>query len=153
MIIEVEPPEIQTPSTPGSSLGTKFLVPKFSSYLPLMMLCYVFCTFLWIKLSKNEWNYRFLPNVTQTAKWGKNVRFSGFSQILPKYLCKTHKMSSLEDDKRKILRQKFWSQGTSLGSMGPLSQEALGQRFYQLQILIIWGPYEPPALKASQGTP
>ena len=37
--------------------------------------------------------------------------------------------------------------------MGPLSQEALGQRLYRLQILIIWGPYEPPALKTSHGTP
>ena len=64
-----------------------------------------------------------------------------------------HKITSLEDGKRKILRQKFWSHGTSLGSMGSLSQEDLGQRFYRLQFLVIWGPYELSVLVASHGTP
>ena len=51
---------------------------------------------------------------------------------------------------RKFLRQKFWSQGTPLGSLGPLSFEALGQGFDQCQILLILGPYEYLDLVALQ---
>jgi hypothetical protein len=35
------------------------------------------------------------------------------------FVKKTHKISPLEDDKRKFLRQKFWSQGNFLGYLGP----------------------------------
>ena len=51
---------------------------------------------------------------------------------------------------RKFLRQKFWSQGTPLGSLGPPSFEALGPGFDQCQILLIWGPYEYLDLVALQ---
>ena len=51
---------------------------------------------------------------------------------------------------RKFLRQKFWSQGTPLGSLGALSFEALGPGFDQCQILLIWGPYEYLDLVALQ---
>ena len=51
---------------------------------------------------------------------------------------------------RKFLRQKFWSHGTPLGSLGPLSFEALGPGFDQCQILLIWGPYEYLDLVALQ---
>ena len=51
---------------------------------------------------------------------------------------------------RKFLRQEFWSQGTPLGSLGPLSFEALGPGFDQCQILLIWGPYEYLDLVALQ---
>ena len=45
---------------------------------------------------------------------------------------------------RKILDQKFWSHGTPLGSLGPLSQQDTILGAGQLQILVIWGPYRPP---------
>ena len=53
---------------------------------------------------------------------------------------------------RKFLRQKIWSHGigTPLGSLGPLSFEALGPGFDQCQILLIWGPYEYLDLVALQ---
>ena len=47
---------------------------------------------------------------------------------------------------RKILDQKFWSHGTPLGSLGPLSWEAVILGAVRLQILVIWGPYEPPEI-------
>ena len=51
---------------------------------------------------------------------------------------------------RKILDQKFWSHGTPLGSLGPLSFQAMGPGACQCQILVIWGPCEPPMLVAPQ---
>ena len=60
------------------------------------------------------------------------------------------KKTSLEDNMRKILGRKFWSLGTPLGSLGPLSQGDVIVGPYGLQILVIWGPYEPPALVACQ---
>ena len=53
---------------------------------------------------------------------------------------------------RKILDRKFWSLGTPLGSLGPLSQGDVIVGPYGLQILVIWGPYEPPVLVACQAT-
>ena len=49
---------------------------------------------------------------------------------------------------RKFSDQNFWSHGTPLGSLGPLSQEALILGFDQHQIPVIWGPYEPPVVVA-----
>ena len=57
---------------------------------------------------------------------------------------KTHKITSNFYGMTKILTKKFWSQGTSLGSLGPGSREALGLGACWLQIPVIWGPYEPP---------
>ena len=51
---------------------------------------------------------------------------------------------------RKFLSQKFWSHGTPLGSLGPLSFEALGPGASQCQILFILGPYECLDLVALQ---
>ena len=62
-----------------------------------------------------------------------------------------HKITSYCSDKRKILNQKFWSQGTPLGSMGPGSPKALPQIFSQNQFLVILGPYNNPALVACHG--
>ena len=53
---------------------------------------------------------------------------------------------------RKILDRKFWSLGTPLGSLGPLSQGDVIVGPYGLQILVIWGQYEPPVLVACQAT-
>ena len=47
---------------------------------------------------------------------------------------------------RKYLRPKFWSHGTPLGYLGPGSREALGPGSYGFQILVIWGPNDPPVL-------
>ena len=49
---------------------------------------------------------------------------------------------------RKILDQNFWSHGTPLGSLGPLSQQDTILGAGQLQILVIWGPYRPPVVVA-----
>ena len=42
---------------------------------------------------------------------------------------------------RKFLSQKFWSHGTSLGSLGPLSQGDVYPGFSRPKFLVIWGPY------------
>ena len=64
-----------------------------------------------------------------------------------------HKITSFEDDERKILTQKFWSHGTSLGYLGPGSQEALGLGSWGLQFHVIWGPYDSPVPVVCHGTP
>ena len=50
---------------------------------------------------------------------------------------------------RKFLDPKFWSQGTPLGSLGPLSQKAPDQRFSKHDFLLIWDPHDFPKLGAS----
>ena len=50
----------------------------------------------------------------------------------------------------KFLRQKFWSQGTSLGSLGPLTQRDVLIGFHRLQFLVMWGPYNYPGIGASK---
>ena len=52
-----------------------------------------------------------------------------------------HKITLFEDDMRKILSQEFWSHGTLLGSIGPVSQQDADERFSKSQILVKWGPY------------
>ena len=49
---------------------------------------------------------------------------------------------------RKFWRQKIWSHGTPLGSLGPLSQQDTILGAGQLQILVMWGPCEPPVVAA-----
>ena len=51
---------------------------------------------------------------------------------------------------RKILTKKFWSQGTSQGSLGSGSGADVRLGACQFQILVIWGPHEPPVLVALQ---
>ena len=63
-----------------------------------------------------------------------------------------HKITPFQDGVRKFLRQKIWSLGTHLGSLGPGSRADLGLGPCRLQFLVIWGPYECPALTACQGT-
>ena len=60
-----------------------------------------------------------------------------------------HKIRSFEDDIRKFVRPKIWSQGTPLGSMGPLSLKDPDQRFSKHDFLLIWDPYDFPKLAAS----
>ena len=45
---------------------------------------------------------------------------------------------------RKILDQKFWSHGTSLGHLGPGSQKGLDEMFSKLCFPIAIGPNESP---------
>ena len=52
---------------------------------------------------------------------------------------------------RKILTKKFWSQGTSMGPSGSRSGADVPLGACQFQILVIWGPNEPPILVALQG--
>ena len=52
---------------------------------------------------------------------------------------------------RKILRQKFWSLGTPLGSLGSGSQGDVRPRACKCQIQVIWGPCDPSVLVALQG--
>ena len=49
---------------------------------------------------------------------------------------------------RKKFDQKFLSHGTPLGSLGPLSQQDTILGAGQLQILVMWGPCEPPVVAA-----
>ena len=55
-----------------------------------------------------------------------------------------NKITSVEDDQRKILMKKFWSLGTILGSMGSLSQKALPEIFLKMVFLHPWDPNEAP---------
>ena len=48
----------------------------------------------------------------------------------------------------KILVSKFWSNGTPLGSMGPLSLKDPDQRFPKHDFLLIWDPFDFPKLAA-----
>ena len=59
-----------------------------------------------------------------------------------------HEITSLEDDMRKILSPKIWSQGTPLGSLGPLSLKDPDQRFSKHYFLLIWDPFDIPKLGA-----
>ena len=59
-----------------------------------------------------------------------------------------HKITSFEDDMRKFLRPKIWSQGTPLGSMGPLSLKDPDQIFSKHYFLLIWDPFDIPKLGA-----
>ena len=49
---------------------------------------------------------------------------------------------------RKFLSKKIRSQGTPLGSLGALSQQDTILGAGQLQILVMWGPCEPPVVAA-----
>ena len=46
------------------------------------------------------------------------------------------------------MNQNFWSHGTPIGSLGPLSGEDPILGFDQHRIPVIWGPYEPPVVVA-----
>ena len=74
--------------------------------------------------------------------------FLHFSALFAKQPHKMDKIGSLQDGMRKFLSGKFWSHGTPLGSLGPLSFEDLGPGSCQCQIPVIWGPYEYPVLVA-----
>ena len=78
----------------------------------------------------------------------KIASFSNVSPFSPIQAPKMHKITSLENDMRKFLRPKFWSLGTSLGYLGPVSQWDVPLGFYKLQFLVIWGPYEPSVIVA-----
>ena len=46
--------------------------------------------------------------------------------------------------------KKFWSQWTPLGSLGTGSQADIGLGPWRFQILVIWGPIDPPEMVAFQ---
>ena len=74
--------------------------------------------------------------------------FIVFHIFFAKQTAKMHKIASFEDDMRKILRPKIWSQGTPLGSMGPLSLKDPDQRFPKHYFLLIWDTFYFPKLVA-----
>ena len=76
--------------------------------------------------------------------------YSSISAFFAEQTAKMHKITSFEDDMRKFLRPKIWSQGTPLGSMGPLSLKAPDQRFSKHDFLLIWDPHDFPKLVASE---
>ena len=50
-----------------------------------------------------------------------------------------HKTTLIEDDMRKFLRPKFWSQGTNLGTLGSLLGPQVVLGFSRSVILITYG--------------
>ena len=61
-----------------------------------------------------------------------------------------YKITSSEDGMRKNFRPKFWSLGTSLGYLGPVSQADPDERFSQPHFLVVWTPYYYPKLVVSE---
>ena len=61
-----------------------------------------------------------------------------------------YKITSSEDGMRKIFRPKFWSLGTYLGYLGPVSQADPDERFSQPHFLVVWTPYYYPKLVVSE---
>ena len=70
--------------------------------------------------------------------------FWDFSAFFAKPIPKIHKIRSYEDDMRKFLTQKFWSLGTSLGSLGSGSQKGPPEIFSNVVFLHHWDPNEAP---------
>ena len=135
-IFHRRPAEILAPWTPGVSHGTKIFGSKIFSYHPQMMLFYAFWRLLLQKLLKIKKNCLFLQYSFIIGKSYKIDSFSWFFAFFAKQIPKMHKITSFEDDMRKFSSQKFWSHGTSLGSLGPLSQEDVPQRFVRPHFLV-----------------
>ena len=72
----------------------------------------------------------------------RNYSFSSFSAYFDKQIHKTHKITSYENNQSKIWYPKFWSLGTTLGYMGPLSLQDVILGPCRLQFLVIWDPCE-----------
>ena len=87
------------------------------------------------------------------AKTGKMTYFCQFSAFFDQQTSETHKITSLEDGMRKFLRPKFWSHGTHLGSLGPLSWKEGPLGFPQTQFRVTLDPYDLPVLVAWLGDP
>ena len=80
----------------------------------------------------------------------KMVSFCNIYAFFTKQIHKMHKITSLEDVQRKNLKPKFWSLGTNLGYLGPVSQQDIIIGFSQLQFLLILDPYDYSVLVALQ---
>ena len=59
MVLDLDPPEILSPGTPGVSLGTKIFSSRFFSDHENRMLFYGFCRFIMLKMLKNRKNWSF----------------------------------------------------------------------------------------------
>ena len=73
-ILDVRPPEIGVPVTPGMSHGTKIFGSKIFSYHPQMMLFYVFCQFVLQKMPKIMKNCIFVHNFYEIGKRAEDDR-------------------------------------------------------------------------------
>ena len=129
--------------------------PKFWSQIvschPRMMLSYVFWGFVlqkMEKISKNRPFWYFWPLNSINCQ---NDLFCWFSPLFAKQTAQTHKITSYGDGMTKILRPKFRSHGTNLGSLGLISQKATGKTFSKYLCPIIWDLYECPILLESHG--
>ena len=69
MLLDLWPPEIWAPGTPGESQGTKIFTSKNFSYQPLMMLFYAFWGFIGQKVMKIKKNQRCLVFPLLVAKY------------------------------------------------------------------------------------
>ena len=130
------------------SLGTKKKFSKFLSYNMNQIICSSFSGFV---LQKLAWTWKimfFLSKKENVKKVRKITWYFKFSPIFAKQIYKMHYIWCDSYCKTKILRKFFWSHGTPLGSLGSRSQEALHLGFLKLQILVIWGLYDYPALVA-----
>ena len=128
-------------------MGPKIWSQKFSHII--LKWCYfmhysLFCKKHWNSWIQGHFPY-ILPYIRKCLKMAMNSWISAF---FAKQTAKMHKITSFEGYMRKFLRPKIWSQGTPLGSLGPLSQKAPDQRFPKLDFLLIWDPYDFPKLVA-----
>ena len=84
------------------------------------ILC-VFVVCFYKKLRKSAKTGQFCSFAIKWSKVPKMACFWWFFPFFVKQTTKTHKIASYGDGMRKFLRQIFWSHGTDLGSLGPLS--------------------------------
>ena len=115
------------------------------------MLLYSFCVFVLQKMGENGENTSFLPNLIEVEKSAGNGVFFPFFIIF----CKTNPQNVLSNIwflwYETNFTKNFWSHGTPLGYLGAGSQEAPGLGACRFQILVIWGPNDPPVLVVSHG--
>ena len=150
MILAVRPFEIGAPGTPGVSHGTEIFDSNFFPYHPKMILFYVFYWLVRLKMPKNWNTWQTSAYFSINTRFGENDQFSSIWVFLAIPINKTHKIRSFQDGMTKILSQKFRSHGTPLGYLGPLFHRDVRLGACWLQILFIWGPYDPPGLVAPQ---
>ena len=77
--------------------------------------------------------------------------FCWFFPLFAKQTAQTHNITSYGDGMTRILRPKFRSHGTNLGSLGLISQKATGKTFSKYLCPIIWDLYECPISLESHG--
>ena len=104
MVLDLEPPEILAPGTPGVSLGTKIITSKFFSYHKNMMLFNAFFGFVLQKNAENREKWVKISTFPHLKRqWDNFEPFSCFSAFFAKQIQKMHKITSYFYDMRKIV--------------------------------------------------